>query len=157
MVNPTTLLYGSMGCQVSKMRDIKSEIFIAKNQYTKLSKILTFLFKLSCQNHINLYGFFFHLVILLDNKHFDFKRRLGFNLVNFTFLERLLEVIRQNINGWCQQTFCFHKFVDNDQQCFAFTPQANFPTQNLNFHWRWWDRIQAVFLYVFYFILILVP
>ena len=26
--------------------------------------------------------------------------------------------------GRCQQTFCFQKFVDNAQQCFAFTPQA---------------------------------
>ena len=26
------------------------------------------------------------------------------------------------------------KFVDNTQQCFAFMPQANFPTRNLNFH-----------------------
>ena len=24
-------------------------------------------------------------------------------------------------------------FVDNAQQCFAFTPQANFPAHNLNF------------------------
>ena len=31
-------------------------------------------------------------------------------------------------------TFENKKFVDNVQQCFAFTPQANFPTQNLNFH-----------------------
>ena len=28
------------------------------------------------------------------------------------------------------------KFVDNAKQCFAFTPQANFPAHNLNFHWR---------------------
>ena len=26
------------------------------------------------------------------------------------------------------------KFVDNAQQCFAFTPQANFPARDLNFH-----------------------
>ena len=39
------------------------------------------------------------------------------------------------------------KFVDNAQQCFAFTPQANFPTNDLNVHWRWrWlDQIQATF------------
>ena len=39
--------------------------------------------------------------------------------------------------------FCFQKFVDNAQQCFAFTPQGNFSTHNLNFYWRWswWDRI----------------
>ena len=41
----------------------------------------------------------------------------------------------------------------NARQCFAFTPQGNFPTQNLNFHWRWrwWARIQAIFLNLFYF------
>ena len=27
----------------------------------------------------------------------------------------------------------FQKFVDNAQQCFAFTPQANFPAHNLKF------------------------
>ena len=27
-------------------------------------------------------------------------------------------------------------FVDITQQCFAFTPQVNFPANNLNFHWR---------------------
>ena len=36
----------------------------------------------------------------------------------------------------CQQILCFQKFVDNTQQCFAFTPRANFPAHNLNFHWR---------------------
>ena len=30
----------------------------------------------------------------------------------------------------------FQKFVDNSQQCFAFTPRANFPAYNLNFHQR---------------------
>jgi hypothetical protein len=33
----------------------------------------------------------------------------------------------------CPQTFEYTKFVDNDQQCFAFLPQANFPAHNLNF------------------------
>ena len=28
----------------------------------------------------------------------------------------------------------FVKFVDNAQQCFAFTPQANFSAHSLNFH-----------------------
>ena len=41
--------------------------------------------------------------------------------------------LRQNIAEWWQQTFCFQKFVDNAQQCFAFTPQANSPGHNLNF------------------------
>ena len=49
---------------------------------------------------------------------------------------------------------CFQKFVDNIQQCFALLPQVNFPSNNLNFHWksRWWDQIQAIFLNLFYFI-----
>ena len=36
--------------------------------------------------------------------------------------------------GWCQQTFCFQKFVDNAQPCFVFTPQAiykNFAEQDI--------------------------
>ena len=39
------------------------------------------------------------------------------------------------------------------QQCFALLPQLNFTANNLNFHWRWrwWDRIQAIFLNLFYF------
>ena len=37
-------------------------------------------------------------------------------------------------------------------QCFfAFTPQPNFSTKNLKFHWRWWDQIQSIFLHLFYF------
>ena len=43
--------------------------------------------------------------------------------------------------------------VEISQQCFAFTPQANFPAHNLNFHsrLRWWDQIQTIFWNVFYF------
>ena len=37
------------------------------------------------------------------------------------------------------------------QQCFALLPQINFLANNLNFHWRWWDWIQAIFLNLFYF------
>ena len=67
--------------------------------------------------------------------------------VGVSGISLLLEIIEQNIAGWCQQTFCFQKFVNNAQQCFAFTPQANFPAHDLNFHWRWmwWDWIQATF------------
>ena len=35
--------------------------------------------------------------------------------------------VKAKIAGHCQQSFCFQKFVENAQQCFAFTPQANFP------------------------------
>ena len=61
--------------------------------------------------------------------------------------------MRQNIVGWCQQSFCFQKFVSNAQQYFAFTPRANFPAHNFHW-WRWWDRIQAIFIKLFYFNLI---
>jgi hypothetical protein len=56
--------------------------------------------------------------------------------------------MRKNIAWWCQQIFCFQKFVDNGHQCFAFTRQANFPAHNLNFHWRWrwWNQILKSFL-----------
>ena len=50
--------------------------------------------------------------------------------------------VKTNIAGHCHQTFYFQKFVVHTQQCVAFTPQANFPSHNLNFQWRWrwWDR-----------------
>ena len=32
----------------------------------------------------------------------------------------------QNIAGCCQQTFCIQKFVDNTQQCFAFTEGSSY-------------------------------
>ena len=56
----------------------------------------------------------------------------------------------------CLLSIHYSLFVDKTKQCFfAFTPQANFPVSNLNFHWwwRWWDRIQATFSNLFYFIL----
>ena len=42
------------------------------------------------------------------------------------------------------------------KQCFAFTPRANFPAHNLNFHWRWmWlNQIHASFWNLFYFTVI---
>ena len=45
------------------------------------------------------------------------------------------------------------KFVNITQQYFALLPHLNFPANNLNFHWRWrwWDRIQAIFINIFYF------
>ena len=43
---------------------------------------------------------------------------------------------RENPKCDVKQTFCFQKFVDNAKQWFVFTPQANFPAHNLNFHWR---------------------
>ena len=63
--------------------------------------------------------------------------------------------LQQNIAGPCKQTFQAKKFVDKAQQCFSFTPQANFLTHNLNFHWRWrwWDQNQAIFLNLFYFMM----
>ena len=53
--------------------------------------------------------------------------------------------------GCCQQTFKYKEFVANSQQCFSFMYASSKPFHNLNFHWRWWDRIQAIFLNLFYF------
>ena len=38
------------------------------------------------------------------------------------------------------------------EQCFALFPQVNSPANNLNLHWsrRWWDRIQAIFLKLYW-------
>ena len=58
-----------------------------------------------------------------------------------------------NIAGHCQQTFENKKFVDITKQCFALLPQVNFPANNLNFHWRWWDWTQGIFLNLFNFTL----
>ena len=41
-------------------------------------------------------------------------------------------------------------FNPTTQQCFALLTQVTFPANNLNFHWRWWDQIQATFLNLFY-------
>ena len=49
--------------------------------------------------------------------------------------------IRKNIAG-CHQTFFFKSLL---------TTPANFPAHNLNYHWRWWDWIQATFQNLFYF------
>ena len=71
----------------------------------------------------------------------------------WTFEFFVLFFIWQNVAGHCQQTFENKKFVAITQQCFALLPQVNFPTNNLNFQWRWrwWDRIQAIYLNLFYF------
>ena len=57
--------------------------------------------------------------------------------------------IKQSIAEYCQQTFVNNKFVDITWQCFASLPEVNFSTNNLNFHWRWWDWIQDIFLKFF--------
>ena len=41
-------------------------------------------------------------------------------------------------NFW-KQKVCWHH-----PACFALLPQVNFPANNLNFHWRWWDQIYAI-------------
>ena len=51
------------------------------------------------------------------------------------------------------KTLKYKKFVDITRQCFASIRQVNFPSNNLNFHWRWrwWDLIQAIFFNLLYF------
>ena len=56
---------------------------------------------------------------------------------------------------WGMSTFFFSKVRWQCPAMFCLLPQVNFPTNNLNFdqRWRWWNRIQAIFLNLFYFIL----
>ena len=52
----------------------------------------------------------------------------------------------KNIAGWCQQTFCFQKFVSNVLPLHVkqtFPPIIWISTEGED--WRWWDRIQTTF------------
>ena len=40
----------------------------------------------------------------------------------------------KSLLGFVNKRLKTKKFVDNAKQCFANTPQANFPAHNLNFH-----------------------
>ena len=70
--------------------------------------------------------------------------------ITFTFSENsnywresVLEVIRQKIARWCQQTCCFQKFVDNAQQCFALHLKQTFPPIIWTFTEDEGDRIES--------------
>ena len=47
--------------------------------------------------------------------------------------------------------FIFKSLLTTSSNALPFTPKAKFPAHNLNFHWRWWDGIQPIFLNLFYF------
>jgi hypothetical protein len=51
------------------------------------------------------------------------------NLLQKYFYVPMLERITSHFEMYLRK-----KLVDNDQRCFAFTPQGNFPAHNLNFH-----------------------
>ena len=51
---------------------------------------------------------------------------------------------KANIAGHWRQTFCIQKHP-------AMFVLYTFPNHNLNFQWRWWHRIRAIFLNLFYF------
>ena len=60
---------------------------------------------------------------------------------------------------WVMSTnFLFSKVYWQCQQCFCpyTSNQVKFSAHNLNFHWRWrwWDQIQAIFLNLFYFMVV---
>ena len=63
------------------------------------------------------------------NKLFVFKSLLTTlsNVLPSHFKQTFSSIIRQNIAGWYQQTFCFQKLVDNAQQCFALHLKQTFP------------------------------
>ena len=45
------------------------------------------------------------------------------------------KILKGSLN-WIPSPSLNKKFVDNAQQCFAFTPQANFPAHILNFYFN---------------------
>ena len=55
-------------------------------------------------------------------------------------------------NFW-KQKVCWYQ-----QQCFSLLPQENFPTNNLNFHWRWswWDRCRLLKSFLLYHFLVVI-
>ena len=72
--------------------------------------------------------------------------------------ESFLEVLRQNIAGYCQQTFENKKFVDITQQCFALLPHAlksikylrrSFFTKSINSKWLDWSNFTLCLRYVY--------
>ena len=46
--------------------------------------------------------------------------------------------------------FVFKSLLTSPSNVFALLPQVNFPANSLNFYWRWWDKIQAILLNLFY-------
>ena len=58
----------------------------------------------------------------------------------------------KTLPGFVNKLFVFKSLLKMSSYV-AFTPQANFPVHNLNFHWRsrWWDQIQAIFSNLLYF------
>ena len=80
----------------------------------------------------------------LDSIPFDENSNYGWESLRFK---------SKTLLGLCQQTFESKNIVDIIHQWFAFLHQVNLLANNLNFHWRWrwWDRIQTIFLNLFYF------
>ena len=68
-----------------------------------------------------------------------------FHCCNFFYLcNRII------LYGFVYKRFCqFHSYMSIN---FLFSTKVNFPANNLNFHWRWLDWIQAIFLNLFYFL-----
>ena len=65
-------------------------------------------------------------------------------------VEKILKGSLDSISSPSVKIQIMGEFVDNIQQCFAITP---FPPIIWNFteSVRWWDQIQAIYLYLFYF------
>ena len=80
-------------------------------------------------------------MLLLTPKLFYYPIIFIFNENSTYGRKSLLEVIRQNIAGWCQQTFCFHKFVDNILQCNVLPLLLN--QTFLPIIWRWSNGIKS--------------
>ena len=115
------------------------------SQYVKLKRIILascFRYVLDLRGQLRNFGDSKELYLLtyLDKVEKILKGSL--DPITFTFSENsnywqesLLELTRQNIALQIKNLFVFKSLlIDNAQQYFAFTSQANFPTHNLNFH-----------------------
>ena len=101
-------------------------------------------------------------LLCTDKKKIYFHTRLFFNRHFLVFKIAWIRSHHLNLQWkfklWVEKFACGIKA----KHCWALSTnllflkacrQANFPVNNLNFHlrWRWWDRIQAIFLKFFYF------
>ena len=58
----------------------------------------------------------------------------------------------QNMGGKVYLRCKGKKMLGVVNKIFVFLTQVIVPANNLNFHWRWWVQIQAIFVNLFYFI-----
>ena len=140
--NLWSVLYGAVRLVDSRLSWDHMKIFLRTFALLYFWKLDHLLF-LGYLNEVDLYSFQRRCRNKVEK---DLRR---FHPITFTISEKSNHWRKRGNKAkhcWLMSTFFWFKhFVDNAQQCFAFTPRAKFSAHNLNFHWRWWDWIQATF------------